>query len=196
MAKDVRNFSCGHHLRSPSIFVPRWHSKNKAHSGTMGTRPNAGCQLTRCSPDRPIGTRKAAPRSTVGQSERVSGRGRQVQGATRPQSGGDSRWADQVGDDETHPRVQLALVPLDLGHHAPGLGPALSLVGEARVQHARLLRQAADGSGQQVADPLLQDQVGRQADRVADALGFQQVVELGLGERCVATQVEDQPRPR
>ena len=91
MAKDVRNFSYGHHLRSPSIFVPRLSSKNKPHNRAMGFLPNAGCQPIRYSPDRPISTRKAAPRSTFGQSERVSGGGRQLQGATGPQSGGDSR---------------------------------------------------------------------------------------------------------
>jgi hypothetical protein len=46
LTKDVRNFFCGHHLRSPSIFVPRLRSKNKPHGGAMGTLPNAGCQIT------------------------------------------------------------------------------------------------------------------------------------------------------
>ena len=92
-------------------------------------------------------------------------------------------------------RVQLALVPLDLGHHPARPGPALGLVGEAGEEHLRLLRRAADGPGQQVPDPLLQDRVGRQADGVADALGLEQLVELGLGERRVAAEVEGEAPP-
>ena len=41
-----------------------------------------------------------------------------------------------------------------------------------------------------MADPLLQHRVGRQADGVADALRLQQLVQLGLGERRVAAEVE------
>ena len=53
-----------------------------------------------------------------------------------------------------------------------------------------MLRRPADGPGQQVPDPLLQDRIGRQADGVADPLGLQQLVQLGLGERRVAAEVE------
>jgi hypothetical protein len=63
------------------------------------------------------------------------------------------------------------------------------------VEHLRPLRRAADGTGQQVADPLLQDRVGRQADGVADPLGLEQLVELGLGERRVAAEVEREAAP-
>src|SRR5947209_19678414 len=35
----------------------------------------------------------------------------------------------QVGDDEADPGIQLALVPLDLGHPPPRLRPDLRLVG-------------------------------------------------------------------
>jgi hypothetical protein len=41
-----------------------------------------------------------------------------------------------------------------------------------------------------VSDPRLQDRVGRQPDGVADPLGLEQLVELGLGERRVAAEVE------
>ena len=82
-------------------------------------------------------------------------------------------------------------MPLDLGHDPSRLGPALGLVAEAGVEDLRPLRRAADGTGQQVSDPLLQDRVGRQADGVADALGFQQLVQLRLGEGRVAAEVED-----
>ena len=39
-------------------------------------------------------------------------------------------------------------------------------------------------------DPLLQDRIGRQADGIADALGLQQLVQLGLGERRITPEVE------
>ena len=71
-----------------------------------------------------------------------------------------------------------------------GSRPALRLVAEAGEEDLRLLRRAADRPGQQVADPLLQHRVGRQADGVADALCLQQLVDLGLGERRVAAEVE------
>ena len=44
-------------------------------------------------------------------------------------------------------------------------------------------------------DPLLQDRVGRQADGVADPLGLEQLVQLGLGERRVAAEVEREAAP-
>jgi hypothetical protein len=41
-----------------------------------------------------------------------------------------------------------------------------------------------------MADPPLQHLVGRQADRVADVLGLQQLVDLWLGERGIGAEVE------
>ena len=71
-------------------------------------------------------------------------------------------------------------------------GPVLRLVAEAGEEHLRLARRATDRPGQQVPDPLLQHRVGRQADGVADPLSFQQLVQLGLGERRVAAELERQ----
>ena len=62
---------------------------------------------------------------------------------------------------------------LDLGHHPERPGPALRLVAEAGEEDLRLLQRPADGPRQQVADPLLQNTIGRQADSVADTLTFQ-----------------------
>ena len=73
-----------------------------------------------------------------------------------------------------------------------GLAPALRLVAEAGEERLRLHRRTADRPGQQVTDALLQDLVGRQADGVADTLRFQQLVELGLGERRVAAEPKRQ----
>ena len=44
-----------------------------------------------------------------------------------------------------------------------------------------------------MSDPLLQDRVGRQADGVADVLGLEQLVQLGLGEGRVAAEIENKP---
>jgi hypothetical protein len=41
-----------------------------------------------------------------------------------------------------------------------------------------------------VPDPVLQDPVGRQSDRVADALGFKELVHLGVAESRVAPEIE------
>ena len=41
-----------------------------------------------------------------------------------------------------------------------------------------------------VTNPPLQDAVGRQPDRVADALGFEKLVHLGVAESRIAAEVE------
>src|SRR5271165_3768200 len=46
----------------------------------------------------------------------------------------------QVGDNKADARVQLARMPLDLGHDAAQLVPALRLIGEADVVPAYFLR--------------------------------------------------------
>ena len=52
--------------------------------------------------------------------------------------------SDQVGHDKADPRVELALVPLDLGHHPTGSGSAFGFVVEAGIGHDRLLGPPAD----------------------------------------------------
>jgi hypothetical protein len=51
-------------------------------------------------------------------------------------------------------------------------------------------------AGQQVADPLLQDTIGRQADGVLDSLGLQQLVQLRLGEGRIGAEVGIDARSR
>ena len=41
-----------------------------------------------------------------------------------------------------------------------------------------------------MGDPVLQDAVGRQPDRVADALGLEKLVHLGIGEGRITTKIE------
>src|SRR3954469_6781978 len=75
-----------------------------------------------------------------------------------------SRRPLQVGDDEPDPWVQFTLMPLDLRNNAARPGPTLRLVAEAGEEDLRLIRRPADGPGQQVPDPFLQNRIGRQAD--------------------------------
>ena len=41
-----------------------------------------------------------------------------------------------------------------------------------------------------IADPVLEDPVGWQADRIFDPLGFQELVDLRHGERCVSAEID------
>src|SRR6516162_459441 len=84
------------------------------------------------------------------------------------------RRSCQVGDEEPNARIKLAGVPLDLGHDTPRLFPALRLIAEAGVVAAHLVRRSPDRALQQVSDPVLQDPVGRQSDRVPDAVAFKE----------------------
>src|SRR5437868_12298904 len=88
------------------------------------------------------------------------------------------------------PRVQFARMPLDLGHHTARLVPALRLTAETGEVAAHLMRRSSDRALEQVSDPVLQYPVGRQADRVADALSFEELVNLGIGEGSVAPKIE------
>src|SRR6476660_3813508 len=73
----------------------------------------------------------------------------------------------QIGDDEADTRVQLARMPLDLRHNMAWLVPALRLIAEAGVTAPYLVGWSPDRALQQMSDLILQDRVGRQADRVA-----------------------------
>jgi hypothetical protein len=51
------------------------------------------------------------------------------------------------------------------------------------------VRRLPDRALKQVSDPILQEPVGWQADRVAEAFGFKEFVYLGTGESCVAPEM-------
>jgi hypothetical protein len=72
------------------------------------------------------------------------------------------------------PRVKLIGVPLDIRHDPPGFLPALRLIAEAGEAAAHFVRRSLDRALDQVSDPVLQDGIGRQADRVAEVIDTMQ----------------------
>ena len=81
-------------------------------------------------------------------------------------------------------------MPLDLGDHPARLGPASGLIGEVGIEPPHLVRRSSDRALEQIADPALQDLVGRQPDRVLDPLGFQELVDLRHGEGRVGPEID------
>src|SRR3954447_22044542 len=98
--------------------------------------------------------------------------------------------ARQVGDDEPDARIQLARVPFDLGHDMARPVPALRLIAEASVIAPYLVRWSPDRSLQQMSDLVLQNLIGRKPDRVAGTLGFEELVDLRIGEGCVTSEIQ------
>jgi hypothetical protein len=76
-----------------------------------------------------------------------------------------------VDDDEAD------AMPRDLGHDAAWLTPTLFPIAETGEVASHRVRYQAF---QQIADPVFQNAVGRKPDRVADPLGFEELVDLGL----------------
>src|SRR3954454_12302821 len=81
-------------------------------------------------------------------------------------------------------------MPLDFGHDVARLVPALRLIAEAGVVTSYLMRWSPDRAFEQMPDLVLQDLVGRQADRVAGTLGFEELVNLGIREGCVTSEIQ------
>jgi len=52
------------------------------------------------------------------------------------------------------------------------------------------MRRSSDRAPQQIGDPVLQDVIGGHPDRVADTLGFEEFVHLGIGEGRIAPEVQ------
>jgi len=98
--------------------------------------------------------------------------------------------ARQVGDDEADTRIKLARMPLDFGDHPARLAPASRLIGEIGMEPAHFVRRSPDRTLEQVADPVLQDLVGRQPDRVFDPLRLQELVDFWHGEGCVRPEID------
>src|SRR6516165_4883525 len=96
--------------------------------------------------------------------------------------------------DENDPGIKLTRMPLDLGNHPARLALAGRLVGEVRVVSADFVWGPSDRSFEQVADPVLQDLVGAQPDRVFYVLSLQVLVDTRHGEGGIGPEI-DAPDP-
>src|SRR6516162_5760165 len=96
----------------------------------------------------------------------------------------------QVGDDKADAPVQLARMPLDRTDNTPWLPPALRLRTEAGEVAAQVMHRPPNRALEQVSDLALQDTVGRQADCITHALGFEELVDLGVGEGRITSEIE------
>src|SRR5215469_233522 len=80
--------------------------------------------------------------------------------------------------------------PDALASNPSGFLPALRLIAEAGEVTLHLMRRPPDRALEQVPDLVLKDAVGRQANRVTGALGFEELVHLGIGEGRVAWEIK------
>src|SRR5216683_1686465 len=103
-------------------------------------------------------------------------------------------------------RARLVTMKPTRGQSSPGCHSTLAttrrgffqlrLIGEAGVVPAHLKRRSTDGTREQVSDLALQDGVGRQPDRIAVALGFEELVDLRVGEGRIAAEIAPFTVPR
>src|SRR5215467_2928151 len=98
-------------------------------------------------------------------------------------------WAAHVRHDEADARIKLSRMPLDLGDHTAWLRPASGLIAEIGMELAHLVRRSSDRALEQIADPVLQDPVRWQPDRILDPLRFEKLVDLGHCKGRVSPEI-------
>src|SRR5215472_5351247 len=81
-------------------------------------------------------------------------------------------------------------MPLDLGDDPARYLPACRLIVEVRVEPSDLDGRTPDRALKQVADPVLQDAVRREPDRILEPLGFEELVDIGIGKGGVGAKIE------
>src|SRR6516164_9808606 len=69
--------------------------------------------------------------------------------------------AAHVRHDEADAGIKFSGMPFNLGDDPPRLGPASGLIAEARMGSAHMVRRTPDRAREQIADPALQNLVGR-----------------------------------
>src|SRR5262249_33147447 len=69
--------------------------------------------------------------------------------------------AAHVRHDEADAGIKFSGMPLDLGDNPPRLGSGSRLIAEARMEPAHRVRRSSDWAREQIADPALQNLVGR-----------------------------------
>ena len=76
------------------------------------------------------------------------------------------------------------------GDHPAWPGPASSPIAKAGVSATDMVRVAPDRALEQMTNPLLQDQVGGEPDRILDPLVFQVLIDCRHGEGRVGAEVD------
>src|SRR5215831_20800590 len=69
--------------------------------------------------------------------------------------------APHVRHDEADAGIKFSGMPLDLGDNPPRLGPGSGLIAEIGMEPAQMVRRSSDGAREQMANPALQNLVGR-----------------------------------
>src|SRR5215813_6169312 len=69
--------------------------------------------------------------------------------------------AAHVRHDEADAGIKLSGMPRDLGDNPPRLGPGSGLTAEIGMEPAHMVRRSSDWAREQIADPALQNLVGR-----------------------------------
>src|SRR5262249_45044516 len=69
--------------------------------------------------------------------------------------------AAHVRHDEADAGIKFSGMPLDLGDNPPRRGPGSGLIAEIGMEPAHMVRRSSDWAREQIADPALQNLVGR-----------------------------------
>src|SRR5262245_54827787 len=69
--------------------------------------------------------------------------------------------AAHVRHDEADAGIKFSGMPRDLGDNPPRLGPGSGLIAEIGLEPAHMVRRSSDWAREQIADPALQNLVGR-----------------------------------
>src|SRR5262249_5122768 len=69
--------------------------------------------------------------------------------------------AAHVRHDEADAGIKFSGMPLDLGDNPPRLGPGSVRIDDIGMEPARMVRRSSDCAREQIADPALQNLVGR-----------------------------------
>ena len=77
-----------------------------------------------------------------------------------------------------------------IGDYPARLGPGCGLIAEIGMEPAHLVRRSSDRALEQISDPVLQDPVHWQPDRVFDPLRFEKLVDLGHCKGRVSPEVD------
>src|SRR5262247_2707818 len=98
--------------------------------------------------------------------------------------------AAHVRHDEADARIKFFGMPLDLGNHLARLAPASGLIAEARMTPAHMVGGSSDRTLEQIANAVLRTRLAGRRIAYFDPLGFQELVDLRHGERCVSAEID------